>query len=130
MSQPTPGERPAIAAAVIIADGKVLMARRRVKEGKLSWQFPAGEMEAEESDEQAAMRETEEETTLVVTASKHLGTHVHPNTGRTMNYVACEVISGTAQVGTRRTWRRWRGATAPPLPPTSPTRSSARCRST
>ncbi len=98
MNQPTPDERPAIAAAVIINDGQVLLVRRRVKEGQLSWQFPAGEVEAGESDEQAAIRETEEETSLVVNAVKHLGSRVHPNTGRTMVYVACDVVSGSASV--------------------------------
>lgn len=98
MSQPTTDERPAIAAAVIINDGHVLMVRRRVKEGQLSWQFPAGEVEAGESGEEAAVREAQEETGLTVRATKDLGERVHPNTGRTMLYVACEVIDGTAYV--------------------------------
>lgn len=37
--------RPAIAAAVVVHEGRVLMVRRRVSEGRLSWQFPAGEVE-------------------------------------------------------------------------------------
>jgi len=98
MSQPNSGERPAIAAAVIINDGQVLMARRRVKEGQLSWQFPAGEVEAGESAEDAAVRETQEETGLTVRATSRLGERVHPNTGRTMLYVACDVVDGTAYV--------------------------------
>ena len=98
MSQPNTDERPAIAAAVIVNDGQVLMVRRRVKEGQLSWQFPAGEVEAGESAEDAAVRETQEETGLAVRATSHLGERVHPNTGRTMLYVACDVVNGTAQV--------------------------------
>ena len=58
MSEPTT-ERPAIAAAVIINDGQVLLVRRRVKEGELSWQFPAGQVEPGETGEQAAVRETQ-----------------------------------------------------------------------
>jgi len=98
MSQPNSGERPAIAAAVIVNDGHVLMVRRRVKEGQLSWQFPSGEVEAGESAEDAAVRETQEETGLTVRAASNLGERVHPNTGRTMLYVACEVVDGTAYV--------------------------------
>lgn len=90
--------RPPIAAAVIVQDGRVLMVRRRVKEGQLSWQFPAGQVETGESPEEAAVRETHEEVGLTVDASKSLGNRVHPATGRTMHYVACELRAGTAYV--------------------------------
>ena len=98
MSESSTNERPAIAAAVIINDGQVLMVRRRVKEGSLSWQFPAGEVEPGEAGDDAAVRETEEETGLTVRASNNLGERVHPATGRTMLYFACDVLSGTAHV--------------------------------
>lgn len=91
-------ERPTISAAIIASEGRVLMVRRRVKEGELSWQFPAGEVEAGETPEQAAVRETSEEVGLEVSAVKSLGERVHPKTGRTMAYVACDVISGSASV--------------------------------
>jgi 8-oxo-dGTP diphosphatase len=89
----------AIAAAIIVNDGRVLLVRRRVAEGELSWQFPAGEVEPGEAPEDAAVREAHEETTLTVTALKRLGERVHPATGRSMVYVACEAVAGTAQVG-------------------------------
>ncbi|GGU86472.1 hypothetical protein GCM10010211_60680 [Streptomyces albospinus] len=38
------------------------MVRRRIGEGKLSWQLPAGDVEPGESREDIAVRETEEET--------------------------------------------------------------------
>ncbi len=90
--------KPAIAAAIIVQDGKLLLVHRRVSEGSLSWQFPAGAVEAGETFEEAAVRETAEETGLTVEAVKMLGERVHPNTGRLMVYVACEVRSGTAYV--------------------------------
>lgn len=99
MSQPTPDDpRPPIAAAVIVKDGRVLLVRRRVKEGSLSWQFPAGEVEAGESAAEAAVREAREETGLTVAEAKVLGERVHPATGRTMIYVACDAIEGEAAV--------------------------------
>ena len=98
MSQPNTDERPSIAAAIIVNDGQVLLVRRRVKEGQLSWQFPAGEVEPGESADEAAVRETLEETGLTVRAVSRLGKRVHPNTGRTMLYVACDVVDGTAYV--------------------------------
>lgn len=88
----------AIAAAVIVDSGRVLMVRRRVKEGSLSWQFPAGQIEPGESGEVAAVRETQEEVGVEVSPIERLGERVHPVTGRTMVYVACEVVKGTARV--------------------------------
>ncbi|MFE4175089.1 NUDIX hydrolase [Streptomyces sp. NPDC056909] len=98
MTHASAEERPGIAAAIVVSEGRVLMVRRRVKEGQLSWQFPAGEAEAGESDEDAAVRETQEETGLTVKAVRALGSRVHPKTQRHMSYTACEVVSGTAYV--------------------------------
>jgi 8-oxo-dGTP diphosphatase len=91
-------EKPGISAAIIVDSGKVLMVRRAVKEGKLSWQFPAGAIEAGEAAEEAAVRETLEETGLTVKAVKLIGERIHPNTGRAMSYTACEVVEGEARV--------------------------------
>ncbi|WP_411144915.1 NUDIX hydrolase [Streptomyces sp. x-80] len=98
MTQQNADERPGIAAAIVVNEGHVLMVRRRVSEGQLSWQFPAGEVEPGETREDAAVRETQEETGLTVAAVKLLGERVHPKTGRLMSYTACEVLEGTAYV--------------------------------
>lgn len=99
MTEPTATDQPGISAAIIVHGDCVLMVRRRVKEGELSWQFPAGAIEDGESAEQAAVRETAEETGLVVEAVKMLGERVHPKTGRRMSYVASRVLDGEAHVG-------------------------------
>ncbi|MFJ9519535.1 NUDIX hydrolase [Kitasatospora sp. NPDC101801] len=101
MLPPSEG-RPGVAAAIVIQEGRVLMVRRRVSEGQLLWQFPAGKIEPGESPEEAAVRETAEETGLNVAAVKILGERVHPETGRWMSYTACEIVSGTAAVGDPR----------------------------
>ncbi|MER7038030.1 MULTISPECIES: NUDIX hydrolase [Streptomyces] len=98
MTQLNARQRPGIAAAIVVHEGRVLMVRRRVNEGQLSWQFPAGEVEPGETREGAAVRETREETGLTVSAAKLLGERVHPKTGRLMSYTACDVLSGTAYV--------------------------------
>lgn len=94
-TRPADDDRPAIAAAVITQGGRVLLGRRAVSEGSLSWQFPAGAVEDGEEPEDAAVRETAEEVGLKVVATERLGERVHPATGRMMIYVACEVVDGT-----------------------------------
>lgn len=87
-----------VAAAVITQDGRVLLIRRRVTEGELVWSLPAGGVEPGESGEQAAVRETREETGLEVAACEVLGERLHPATGAHMTYVACEVVTGVAHI--------------------------------
>ncbi|MFD9010395.1 NUDIX hydrolase [Streptomyces sp. NPDC059552] len=62
-----------------------------------SWQFPAGKVEPGEAWEDAAVRETKEETGLDVSVAGVLGERVHPATGRLMSYAACEVVGGSAR---------------------------------
>jgi 8-oxo-dGTP diphosphatase len=87
-----------VAAAIIIRGTAVLLVRRRVAEGPLSWQFPAGKVKEGERPERAAVRETAEEVGLKVRAVQVLGSRVHPVTGRMMVYVACQAVSGAARV--------------------------------
>ena len=89
---------PGISAAIIVSGGHVLMIRRRISEGELMWQFPAGAIEAGETAEHAAVRETLEETALSLKAVRLIGERVHPKTGRAMSYTACEVVDGEARV--------------------------------
>jgi 8-oxo-dGTP diphosphatase len=94
----TTTEKPPLSMAVVVAEGKLLMIRRREREGDLLWALPGGAIEAGETPEEAAVRETVEETGLVVAAMKVLGERVHPKTHRTMSYTACEVLQGEAKV--------------------------------
>jgi 8-oxo-dGTP diphosphatase len=98
MPDATAAARPTIAAAVIVQNGRLLLVQRRVSEGSLSWQLPAGAVEHRETFAEAAVRETAEETGLVVVAVTTLGERVHPDTGRLIGYVACRVQDGTAHV--------------------------------
>jgi 8-oxo-dGTP diphosphatase len=90
--------KPGISAAIAVQGNRVLMVRRRLAEGELMWQFPAGAIEPGETPEEAAVRETLEETGLEVKAIRLLGQRVHPKTGREMSYTAAEVVAGEAHV--------------------------------
>lgn len=98
MTDQTRDEKPGISAAIIVHDNRVLMVRRRISEGELSWQFPAGAVEVGETAEEAAVRETLEETGLTVEAVKLIGDRVHPKSKRFMSYTAARIISGEAHV--------------------------------
>lgn len=93
-----PLERGPVAAAVIVVSGRLLLVRRRVSEGDLLWQMPAGKVEPGETGEHAAVRETLEEAGLEVCAIKNLGERTHPATGRRMIYIVCGVLAGEAHV--------------------------------
>ncbi len=56
-------------------DGRFALIQRAIDPKKGFWSFPCGFMEIDETTEQAAIRETREETGLEVTLSGHLGTY-------------------------------------------------------
>ena len=82
--------RPSIAVAVVTSGIQALLVRRRISEGALSWQFPAGAIEPGESPLDAAERETAEEVGLNIAAIAVLGERIHPITDRHMIYVQCQ----------------------------------------
>jgi len=87
-----------IVVAIVCQNGQVLMARRRAKEGDLHWQFPGGAVEEGETEFHAAEREISEETGVVCRATTKLGERTHPSSNRHIVYVACDYVSGTAEV--------------------------------
>jgi 8-oxo-dGTP pyrophosphatase MutT (NUDIX family) len=81
-------EPTAVAVAIVTSARGVLVGRRN--DGKPPWTFPGGKIEPGESAEQAAERETLEETGLQVRATKVIGSRVHPRTGVPITYVAAK----------------------------------------
>lgn len=100
MSVPSPDV--SIAGAVIVHDGRLLLVRRRVAEGSLSWTLPSGKVEPGETVGEAAAREALEEAGVAVEPVRFLGERVHPESGRRMSYTVCRLLAGTAHAASPR----------------------------
>lgn len=87
----------------IVHGGRLLLVRRRIREGTLEWAEPSGKIEAGETPEEAAVREVNEEVGLSVEVTQCLGDRVHPATGRHLIYLACRIVAGEASVVDHRT---------------------------
>lgn len=79
-----------IAVAVVRGPHGVLVGRRA--DGIPLWVFAGGKVEQGETPAAAAVRETAEETGLVVDVVAEIGRRRHPRTGRLMVYVACRPV--------------------------------------
>ena len=65
-------------ALALVDDGRhnfLFLKRRKGKEDGILWAFPGGKIEARETDRAAVVRETFEETGLIVDAVKRLGSY-------------------------------------------------------
>lgn len=87
-----------IVIGIIEKDSKFLMARRKFSEGNLSWTFPGGAIEDNETEEQAIVREIFEEIDIKVNANRKLGERVHPTTKKEISYMLCDYVSGVIKV--------------------------------
>ena len=83
---------PAVAAAIVTGPLGVLVGRRR--DGEPLWTFPGGKIEPGESPTASAVRETLEETGIVIRATGVIGSRVHPVTGVLIVYVAAVPVNG------------------------------------
>jgi 8-oxo-dGTP pyrophosphatase MutT (NUDIX family) len=99
----------AVAAAIITTAKGVLTGRRN--DGNPPWTFPSGTIETGESPEDAAVRETREETGLGIRAEGIIGSRRHPRTGRLIVYVAATPVGDPDGVadGTELAEVRWAG---------------------
>jgi ADP-ribose pyrophosphatase YjhB (NUDIX family) len=82
-----------VAATVPVLDGRVALLRRGIEPRKGTWTYPAGFMEFGESVEEAAIRETKEETNLDVELAGLLGVYSRPEIGM-VNIVFLARVTG------------------------------------
>ena len=83
--------------AVVLHDGRVLLIKRGVEPHKGHWCPPGGVIEEGESPEEAAVRETREETGLDVRVLEKLGEVLGPVSGRYLGVFLCAVEGGTLE---------------------------------
>lgn len=85
------------AIAVVERDGMVLLVQRRVAEGSLSWQFPAGIVKPGAAPDVIAVRETLSETGIHCTVREQIGARLHPVTKVYCVYFYCDYLAGQAE---------------------------------
>jgi 8-oxo-dGTP diphosphatase len=83
-----------VAVAVVEKNKRVLIVKRRHKEGKLLWQFPAGRLKYAETPRVRAEIECLEETGVHCKAVRILGKRIHPDTKVVIHYLLCKYIGG------------------------------------
>jgi 8-oxo-dGTP diphosphatase len=87
-----------VTAAVIVRNGKYLIARRQAG-GSLSkkWEFPGGKVEPGETPEQGLVREIKEEFDIKIKAGDFIGSHKFKNEDKEYELMAffAEILSGT-----------------------------------
>jgi ADP-ribose pyrophosphatase YjhB (NUDIX family) len=113
---------PCAGAVVHDAAGRLLLIRRGREPGRGLWSLPGGRCEAGEDTAATAVRETYEETGLVVTAGRVVGRVERPGPGGVtyvIDDVACTVAGGTLRAGDDADDARWvDAAQLAPLPVT------------
>ena len=87
-----------VSAAIIIEDGKVLLARR-AKGEKLAgcWEFPGGKREEDEANDECLVREIREELALHIKVLREFGVSNYEYPGGEIKLIAlsCEIEGGT-----------------------------------
>ena len=87
-----------VAAALIIQDRKIFVARRKdAGELALKWEFPGGKLEEGESGEEAIVREIREELSVGISVQRHFMqvTHQYNSFFLTMEAYLCTLEEGT-----------------------------------
>lgn len=86
-----------VVAAIIKKEDKILITKRGYGEFKDMWEFPGGKVEIGETNEEALIREIQEELELDINNLEYLTTveYDYPTFHITMHCYICEICGGT-----------------------------------
>ena len=84
---------------IVKHEDKLLLVHRKGKDANLSWAFPGGTVEENETVEQVAVRELKEETNLDGKFECIIGDRIHPYSKKHMAYVAMTPITFELKLG-------------------------------
>lgn len=88
-----------VAGTLPLKGGKVYLLRRGLEPRRGTWTFPAGYVELSESVEEAALRETREETDLEVEVTSLLNVYSRPEVGVVVIVYLARVVGGKPLLG-------------------------------
>ena len=85
-----------VVAAVIKKDNQIFATERGYGEFKGGWEFPGGKIEANETSQEALVREIKEELETVIKVNDLIDTieYDYPNFHLSMDCFWCEIVSG------------------------------------
>ena len=86
-----------VVCAIILKQNKILITQRSEKmKLPLKWEFPGGKLEEGENEEEAIIREINEELNIEILPLKKISSHVHDYGSFKINLIAylCNYISG------------------------------------
>jgi len=86
------------ALAIVLREGRLLLIERGFEPHLGHWSLPGGVIDDGESAEEAAVRETLEETGLVVEVVRELGVVTGPITGKGHGVFLCSAVGGELRV--------------------------------
>ena len=99
---------PQVVAAVIpMLDGKIALVRRGMNPRQGTWVFPGGYVDRGEGVEEAALRETWEETGLVVRLERLVGLYSRTGDEVVLAVYAGQVVSGELKAGPEEKEAAW-----------------------
>ena len=86
-----------VVCAIIQKENKILIAQRSEKmKLPLKWEFPGGKLEDGENEEEALIREIQEELNIQILPHKRISSHIHDYGSFKINLIPylCNYISG------------------------------------
>lgn len=87
-----------VAGCILQKDGKFLLVQEKLPKAYGKWNLPAGHVDPGESTVDAAVREVQEETGLIVEAGKEVFSEAIPERDREFHIFTAQIVGGTLSV--------------------------------